>query len=38
MEDKSLIDSFVMLKQEKQILKKAEAHKNEQNWKTGMNT
>ena len=37
MEDKPLIDSFVIVDCQNQLLnKKSEAHRNEQTWKTGI--
>ena len=36
MEDKPLIDSFVIVDCQNQLQKKSEARRNEQNWKTGI--
>ena len=36
MEDKPLIDSFVIVDCQNQLWKKSEARRNEQNWKTGI--
>ena len=36
MEDKLLIDSFVIVDCQNQLQKKSEARRNEQNWKTGI--
>ena len=36
MEDKPLIDSFVIVDCQNQLQKKSEVRRNEQNWKTGI--
>ena len=36
MEDKPLIDSFVIVDCQNQLQKKSKARRNEQNWKTGI--